>query len=393
MEQKRVLFISPQPFLQWRGSPIRVKFNLLALTAAGYQVDLLALPVGEDVAIDGLTIHRAPNPFRVKHVPIGPNGWKLFFDVFLFFMGLRLCLKHRYTVIHGVEEAGFIATLLGGIFRTASIFEKHSDPASYKAGVLKNLVLRAYAQVERITARRANAVIGTGPGLARQVEAMGRHAPVFNIPDIPSSIEEPTESDRETIRAAWHVGPDHVVALYVGSFAIYQGVELLFASIPLAIRQAPDVRFVIIGGAASEIAAYRAELERQGVADQVLFAGTIAPDRLPSFLAAADILLSTRISGLNSPLKLLDYLKTGRAIAATDVPANHTILTGETAVFAPPTPDAYAGLIVDLTRDANHRHQLGAAGRRIYEDNYTFRHHQERLRACYEAAIHHHSRT
>ena len=35
---RKVLFISPQPFFQWRGSPIRVAFNLQALADEGYEV-------------------------------------------------------------------------------------------------------------------------------------------------------------------------------------------------------------------------------------------------------------------------------------------------------------------------------------------------------------------
>ena len=44
----RVLFVSPQPFFEWRGSPIRVKFNTMALDQLGYDVDLLTLPIGAD---------------------------------------------------------------------------------------------------------------------------------------------------------------------------------------------------------------------------------------------------------------------------------------------------------------------------------------------------------
>ena len=60
-EMPRVLLISPQPFFQWRGSPLRVRFNAQALAELGYDVDLLVMPVGDDLALPGVTIHRAPN--------------------------------------------------------------------------------------------------------------------------------------------------------------------------------------------------------------------------------------------------------------------------------------------------------------------------------------------
>ncbi|MDA0578448.1 MAG: hypothetical protein O3B24_10165, partial [Verrucomicrobia bacterium] len=59
-KSKRVLFIAPQPFLEWRGSPLRVSFNLRALTELGYEVDLLTFPFGDAVEIPGAIIHRVP---------------------------------------------------------------------------------------------------------------------------------------------------------------------------------------------------------------------------------------------------------------------------------------------------------------------------------------------
>ena len=383
MDSKTILFISPQPFFQWRGSPIRVKFNLLALTAAGYEVHLLTLPVGEDLPIPGVTVHRVANPFRVKQVPIGPNAWKLFFDLLLLARGFRLCRKHRYAVIHGIEEAGFLAVLLAKWFKARSIFEVHSDPFSYRGGALKNALLRLYTGVEKWTARRADAVIGTGAGLAEQVKTMCPGAATFHIPDIPSSTEAATEAEGLAVRAQLHIEEDEVVILYVGSFAVYQGVDLLFAAIPEVVRHAARARFVIIGGNASQIEDRRRRLQEQGLTDHVILAGTVDPDRLPAWLVASDLLLSPRISGINTPLKVLDYMKAGRAIVATDIPANRLLLNEQTAAFAPPDAAAFARRIVDLVGDREERVRLGAAGRRRFEEEYTLEQHKTRLSACY----------
>jgi len=143
--KEKVLLISPQPFFQWRGSPIRVAFNADALARLGYCVDLLTLPIGEDKKIEGVNVIRVANPFRLRNIPIGPSLPKIFFDVLLLLKGAKLCLRNRYTVIHGVEEAGFIGVILAKLINARVIFEKHSDPFSYKKGFLKNCVLRLYA--------------------------------------------------------------------------------------------------------------------------------------------------------------------------------------------------------------------------------------------------------
>ena len=96
----RVLLISPQPFFQWRGSPIRVGFNALALAEIGFQTDLLTLPVGEKKDIPGVRIIRVPNPFRLRNIPIGPSFGKMFFDLLLLATGLWLSIRKKYDFIH-----------------------------------------------------------------------------------------------------------------------------------------------------------------------------------------------------------------------------------------------------------------------------------------------------
>ena len=387
MKNKRILLISPQPFFQWRGSPIRVKFNLLALTDLGYQIDLLTLPIGDDQEINRVRVYRVANPFRVKNIPIGPSFWKLFFDVLIFLKAISLCLQNRYDVIHGIEEAGFFAAVLGKLFRVKAIYEKHSDPISYKGGRIKNIILNAYAAIEKISARMANAVICTGPGLVDQVNAMKTATRAFNIADIPSSLMEPSPVDIQATRGKLLQNDDDVLITFVGSFAIYQGVDLMFAAIPKVVKNNERARFVIIGGNPEEIAKNRNVLIEQGVAAHVTFLGKIAPDILPDYLAASDILLSPRVSGINTPLKILDYMKAGRSIVATDVVSHRLLLDEETAVFAPPEPESLARSIILLVNDEKMREQLGDACRKRYETTFTFDHLCARLARCYEYVL------
>lgn len=382
-----VLLIAPQPFFQWRGSPIRVKFNLLALSRLGYDVHLLTLPIGEDFRIEGVNILRVANPFRVRNIPIGPSRWKLFFDLLLICKALMLCRRTRYTVIHGIEEAGFFAALLAWLFNTKAIFEKHSDPFSYATSKGARAIMRVYASVEKIAVRMVDAAICTGPGLVDQVNAMETSTRAFAIADIPSSLRESTSTEISRIRAELCQDEDELLITFVGSFAVYQGVDLMFAAIAKVVPAERRARFIIIGGSSEEIAARQAVLTTKGIADKVTFLGKIDPDILPDYLSAADILLSPRISGVNTPLKVLDYMKAGCAIAATDIPANRLLLDESTALFAAPEPEAYAAAILTLAGDPAKRQALGQACRKLYMSTYTFQEHCVRLKQCYDHVL------
>jgi glycosyltransferase involved in cell wall biosynthesis len=378
----RVLFISPQPFFEWRGSPIRISFDLRALTEMGYTVDLLTFPVGQALDIPGVTVHRVANLLRVRDVPIGPSLAKAILDGLLLIKGLRMVLRRRYDVIHGVEEAGAIGAMLAPLRRSALVFEKHSDPTSYKKGRAVNLVLAAYAKVERWTARRARAVIGTGPGLVEQIRAAapGR---VHHIFDIPSSLEEPRPDAVARVRAGLVKRSDAVLITYVGSFAVYQGVDLLFGSMARVIARHPEAHFVVIGGTAENVAKRRSQLTQAGLADAVTFIPRIPPDDLPNLLAASDILCSPRLSGVNTPLKLLDYLKSGQAVLAADTQANRLILDESNAMMAVPEPQAYADAMCRLIADPALREALGRKGRLLIDETYNFAAFKQRLADCY----------
>jgi len=379
----RILFLSPQPFYKWRGSPIRVAFTLQALAELGHEIDLLTFPFGADRDIPGVRVLRVPNLFRRRSVPIGPSFWKLAYDFLLLGAALRRARKGRYDVIHGVEEGGVIALPVARLAGAALVTEKHSDHASYAGRPLRNLVLRAYAATEKCAMRRADAVIGTGPGLVEQIRSIAPDRRVHLIPDAPSSLREADPDRTARIRARLLRGRDLGVVMYVGSFAVYQGMDLMFEAIPRTLERRPGTLFVVVGGTDAQIEQRRRQMAARGAAGAVEFLGRIAPDEMPDCLAAADVLLSPRIAGRNTPLKLLDYLKSGRAIVACDTDANRSILDAENALLAPPQPDAFADAIARALGDDALRARLAAKGLAMIRDVYNYGHLKSRLAACY----------
>lgn len=385
--KEKILLISPQPFFQWRGSPIRVAFNVLALTELGYQVDLLTLPIGEDKKIDGVNVIRVANPLGFKTIPIGPSLLKILFDVLILSKGISLCLKNKYDVVHGIEEAGFIGAILARLIGARAVFEKHSDPFSYKKGKLKNLILRIYAGVEKLAVRMSDAVICTGQGLVQQVDAMETSTRAFHVSDIPSSLLEFEEKKVAAVRRKLKKTPDEVLVSFVGSFALYQGVDLMFSAIPQVIKQCPHARFIIIGGSDKEIEEQNKRFSAMGIAQQVSFLGKIAPDILPNYLRASDILLSPRASGVSSPLKVLDYMKAGRSIVATDIPSNRLLLKEENAMLTKSVSEEFSRRIIQLVDDKQRRQRMGTANYILYRSRYNFNYYCEQLESCYSVLL------
>lgn len=379
-----VLFLVSQPFLQWRGSPLRVYFDALALSELGGSVDLVTLPMGETPNLPpAVRLIRLANPLRFKDVPIGPSVKKALFDVIMLFKAAALLRRNRYDVIHGVEDAGVVAAVLGRWFRRPVVFEKHSDPSSHNKGALKNLILRIYAWTEAAAMRHARAVIGTGPGLAAQAQAVAPDTTAFAISDIPSSRVEADADEIAQVGSRLRRTPEDLVFMYVGSLAAYQGVDLLIEAIPAVVQRNARARFVILCNPSKAAVAYRSRLAERGVSDRVDFIGPVHPDRIPAHLAASDVLLSPRMTGTNTPLKLLDYLKAGRAILACDTDANRQVLDDTTALLVPARPESFADACIRLAEDSPLRTRLASAGRQRQQEAYTFGHFRDGLKRCY----------
>ena len=383
-QKPRLLFMTSVPFFQWRGSSIRVAFNVQALADLGYEIDLLTIPIGETRNITGVTVHRVANPFRVRNIPIGPSLHKLIFDILILFKGLAMVIRHQYAAVHAVEEVGVIGLLIGRLSGSRVIFEKHSDPASHKDTFLKNIVLSLYRWLEGIVIRKVDIVIGTGEGLVEQAIAVAPKQKVHHIFDIPSSVQEADPDRVEVLKTSLRREPDEIIALYVGSFAVYQGIDLMFESLLLALKHSPNLRLVVIGGTQEQIDIRNEWLEQRGIREMVHFVGFVTPDRLPDYISAADFLLSPRISGINTPLKLLDYLKSGKAILATDNVANRRIVDDNVAVLKQANAKSFAKGMIKLAKNSHLRHGLGVEGRKLTDKIYNYGQFKIKLKACYD---------
>ncbi len=129
------------------------------------------------------------------------------------------------------------------------------------------------------------------------------------------------------------------------------------------------VRFVWAGGKPEDVELWRSKTK---AVPNVKFAGFVPNAQLPLYQAAADVLLmpySHEIgisSGMghsaqvSSPMKMFEYLATGRAILASDLPVFHEVLNETNAVFCPAEnfqawQDALQALLFD---DPAHRDAL-----------------------------------
>lgn len=346
--------VAPEPFFEPRGTPLSVYHRLKALGELGHDVHLITYPIGQAVALPRVRIFRAPGLPFLRRVRVGPSWAKIPLDVLLFLRVLARLARERYDVIHTHEEASLLGALLRRLVGLRHIYDMHSSlPQQFENFAFTNsrVTIRVWTAMEGWAVKASDLVICICPSLTDVVKAIDPERPVLTIEN-PMLFEGQAVPDATVadLRRQWGLAGRPVV-LYTGTFEAYQGVDLLLRSVPRVRATTPDVRVVVVGGEARQIAPMRALAAELGVADVVVFTGQRPLAEMPTYFELADILVSPRTAGTNTPLKIYSYLASGRPIVATRILAHTQVLSDEVAVLTAPTPDGVAAGINRLLAD------------------------------------------
>jgi glycosyltransferase involved in cell wall biosynthesis len=383
----RILMIAPEPFFEPRGTPFSEFHRIRALTALGHQVDLVTYPFGQEVSMPGLRVFRSLRPPFVHGVKIGPSLAKIPLDALLALGALRRAISGRYDAIHSHEEAGLIGALLAWALRVPHLYDMHSSLPQQLTNFAFSrsaLVRRAFLAIERFMIRRSRVVIVICPSLEDTVKAIEPQARVVLIENAPGSAEDAaTPAQAAAVRQSLGLSDTTPVVLYTGTFEAYQGLDLLFAAMAIVAREHPGVRLVLAGGHPDQVARAREQARDAGIDAVTIFAGQRPASEIPAYLLAADLLVSPRSRGTNTPLKIYQYLRSGKAIVATRLLTHTQVLSDDTAILTDPTPEAFArGMAAGLANRA-WASAIGARARELAETKYSYDAYLERTRqAC-----------
>ena len=163
----------------------------------------------------------------------------------------------------------------------------------------------------------------------------------------------------------------HRVILYAGTFEAYQGLELLVDAAGEIVRTHKNVRFLCVGGNEAQVGRMKALSYQRGVSEYFIFPGTVPPEEVQSLFGIASILMSPRISGTNTPLKIYSYLRSGVPIIATNIRSHTQVLTNDVALLVEPQSQSISSGILRLLEDARFGAQLAESALRLAEKSYS----------------------
>lgn len=367
--------LAPEPFFEPRGTPFSEYHRIKALGELGHHVDLVTYPIGRDVPLPRLTIYRALKPPFVDKVRIGPSPTKLVLDGLMLLTILRRVLTTRYDAIHSHEEMGLVGVWLARLLRIPHLYDMHSSLPQQlsnfkysKSAALRQMFVWAEDQM----VHGSDVVITICQELQDTVEEMGVGERALLIENVMGGdVEDAPSLAPAEVRQRWQIPDAAPLALYTGTFEAYQGVELLIqASARLAVTH-PHMRVLVVGGEPVQVERARAAAAAAGASSLMVFTGQQPARDIPAYVQACDLLVSPRIRGTNTPLKIYSYLRSGKPIVATDLLTHTQVLSHDVARLVPVDAAALASAIADLLDRPDERTRLATAAAKLAADKYS----------------------
>ena len=369
-----------------RGTPLAVLAMARALAGLGHQVDLLTYPQGEAVDVPGL-LHRRSLDLPVGRVKAGPSLAKLLLDLPFMAEAVWRMARGGYDVVHAVEEAALLAAPFARLFRLPLVADVDSsipDQLSHSPFARGGILPRLARRLEGHAFRHAVAAITVCRSLTDGVRAQAPDTPVFQVEDPPlvDPAAAPDAPGVARLRETLGLGRGPVV-LYSGNFEPYQGVDLLLE----AAGRVKGAQFVFMGGEWREIEAMRARSVWAGAAERCVFAGKRPPAELPAFLALADVVVSPRRQGENTPFKVYTYMASGKPLVATRILTHTQLLDDSLAFLVEPSPEGLARGIEEALAGGAAAARRAEKAHALVEREYSPAHYHAKVRNAYDGVV------
>jgi glycosyltransferase involved in cell wall biosynthesis len=210
-----------------------------------------------------------------------------------------------------------------------------------------------------------------------------------NVADVQKFRPDPDA--RNAVRAMWDLGTRPVI-IFVGNFYEWHDVKTLLESFSRVLLTCPDA-FLILVGDGTQRQLMMKHASDLGIDESVRFTGLVAHNEIPNILAAADIAvvpyppLSTDL--WLSPLKLYEYMASGKAIIASAIGQLMEVIDdGRNGLLVPPGDiDSMTDALHNLILDSDLRRLLGRTAREDAMKKHSWEQYISRLEDVFSAVI------
>ncbi len=376
----RVLHVLDHSIPLHSGYTFRTAAILREQRALGWETFHLTSPKqGKTAAatedVDGLRFYRSEVP---PAGPAGINEWRLIrateTRLEQLARGLRPDVIHAHSPVLNAIPAIRVGRRLGipVVYEIRAFWEDAAvDHGTTSEGSLRYRATRA---LETWAIKRVDHVFTICEGLRRDIVARG--VPETKLTVIPNAVDvegfQLSGAPDEVLKAKLGLQGKTVLG-FVGSFYAYEGLDLLLDAFAAMHASQPDLRVLLVGGGPQD-ANLKAQAQRLGISDKVVFTGRVPHSEVSRYYDLIDLLAyprhSMRLTELVTPLKPLEAMAQGRIFVASDVGGHKELIRdGETGrLFAAGQVPALVATLNDMLAHRDRWPAMRTAGRGFVED-------------------------
>lgn len=300
----------------------------------------------------------------------------------------RALREYSPDIVHThSSKAGILGRLAAKQLGLPAVHTIHG--ASFHFG--QNPILhRAYRIAEKLAARWCDHFISVCDAMTEQYVAAGI-APREKFTTIYSGMEvdnflSPKRSP-EDVRRELKLAPGDIVFGKVARLFHLKGHNYLIEAAAEVAARIPQARFLLVGdGILTEH--YQARIRELGLEDRFRFTGLVAPDAVPDFLHAMDVVVHTSDwEGL--PRVLPQALIAGKPVISFRIDgAPEVCLNEETGLLVEHRDiQGLAAAMIRLGENPKARQTMGSAGRERFAAPFRHEYMTEKIRSVYENVL------
>lgn len=174
--------------------------------------------------------------------------------------------------------------------------------------------------------------------------------------------------DGQSVRGAYRLDGCFVVG-FVGWIRAWHGVDTLINAAAQLSGGIPDLRLLVVGDGPA-VPDLKRLVTQLSADEQVVFTGPVEDHEIPEYIAAMDVAVQPNVTSYASPIKLFEYLATGRAVIGPDKDNIKEVVEDGVSALIYPTGDVsgLAAAIERLYRDDELRCRLADGAAKLVEE-------------------------
>lgn len=372
------------PFPYPRGTPVRILRMAQTLADSGHEVHVVTYHLGEKTDSYNFFTHRIPNLKFYKKMSPGPTYLKLLVvDLFLTLKLLRLHRQIKFDVIHAHHFEGLLASLPIYIFGdTPVVFDVHTllntELHHYDLFVGKSLKKKIGEILDRFLPKLSDHVICVSEQIRKYMKEEA-NIPPDKISVILNGLEIEKFLNKETMFE--NQSHNKTVLGYAGNLAEYQGFDILLYALNILRKNNPDITLHVYTN--DSIEPYQPIIDELGLGTHIRLISTTFQN-LPDHLSRTDVLLNPRVDGAGVPIKLYNYMASGRPLV-TFAGSSHVVHHGKTGwVVAGDSPQSFADGIFYLLSNKDLAEKIGRNAQTYIKKNFSWHARGEKIIKIYE---------